>query len=108
MAIDDDDQRQAERIARGETSWYYMVKDVELCPGEFDSTIDKKKENDAVVASQSSHSESVKISKKVQSIFLTKFSIIFFYCYVFLFLGHSQSSGRGAKSHRRGRGKRNH
>ena len=69
MAIDDDDQRQAERIARGETSWYYMVKDVELCPGEFDSTIDKKKENDAVVAGQSSHSESSKSQKKCNQYF---------------------------------------
>ena len=69
MAKDDDDQRLAERIARGETSWYYMVKDVELCPGEFDSTIDKKKENDAVVAGQSSHSESSKSQKSAINIF---------------------------------------
>ena len=69
LAIDDDDQRQAERIARGENRWYYMVKDVELCSGEFNSTIDKKKENDAVVAGQSSHSESGKISKNTINIF---------------------------------------
>ena len=46
-----------------------MVKDVELRPREFDSTIDKKKENDAVVAGQSSHSESGKISKNTINIF---------------------------------------
>ena len=53
----DDEQRLKEQIAKGSNNWYYMIRDVELCPGEFDSTIDEKKENDdAVVAGPSSHS----------------------------------------------------